>query len=123
MGERYILKDINLFQLINIIFTNPIKQPNSIIIDINKIASDQNLTIFQTLMSILINGAQILYGENITAENITEKQYNTLKDYIKSIGFELHHEYKYDENEIPIMVNLYFLPFVGSDLCNGYTIS
>lgn len=119
MHERYVFNDINLYQLINLIFTNPPKASNSIIIDINKIASEQNLTTFQSLMTILINGAQILFGNNITADSITESQYDILQQYIKSIGFELHHEYKYNDDGIPIMVNIYFLPYIGNDNCNG----
>lgn len=117
--EKYVLDNVNLYQLINIIFTNSPKSANSIIININKLASDQNLTIFQSLMTILLNGAKILFGENISAENISESQYNILKKYIESIGYELHHEYKYDENNIPIMVNVYFLPYIGNETCNN----
>ena len=117
--EKYVLDNINLYQLINIIFTNSPKPPNSIVININKLASDVNLTVFQSLMTILLNGAKILFGENISAENISESQHNTLKKYIQSIGFELHHEYKYDENGIPIMVNVYFLPYIGNENCSG----
>lgn len=120
INEKYMLKNINLYQLINLIFTNSPKPPNSILIDINKISTEQNLTPFQCLMTILINGARILFGENINPENISDTQYNTLQKYIKSIGFELHHEYKYDQNNIPIMVNIYFLPFIGSTNCNEF---
>jgi hypothetical protein len=117
--QKYVLDNINLYQLINIIFTNPPKPANSIIIDIKKIASDQNLTVFQSLMTILLNGAKILFGENISAENISESQHDTLQKYIKSIGYELHHEYKYNEHGIPLMVNVYFLPYIGNDNCSG----
>jgi len=116
-NETYILNDINLYQLINVLFSNSIKPPNSIIVDIEKIGKELNITTFQTLMTILINGAKILFGENITPDNISETQYDTLKQYIQSIGFELHHEYKYDENGIPIMVNVYFLPYIGNEKC------
>lgn len=119
INEKYVLNNINLYQLINTIFSNSPKPPNSIIIDINKIATDQKLTIFQSLMTILINGAKILFGENITPQDITEKQHETLQKYIKSIGFELHHEYKYNDDGIPIMVNIYFLPYIGNTNCNG----
>jgi hypothetical protein len=117
--EKYVLDNIDLYKLINLIFTNSPKPPNSIIINLNKIANEQNLTIFQSLMTILINGSKILFGENVSADNITEKQHNILQDYIKSIGFELHHEYKYDENGIPLMINVYFLPYIGNESCTG----
>lgn len=119
--EKYVLQNINLYQLINLLFTNSPKPPNSIVIDINKLASDQKLTVFQSLMTILINGARILFGENVSAENISDSQYNTLQNYIQSIGFDLHHEYKYDENGIALMVNIYFLPHIGNENCNGVT--
>lgn len=117
--EKYVLENVNLYQLINLVFTNSPKPPNSIVIDIKRIATEQNLTVFQSLMTILLNGARILFGENISAENITKNQYNTLQKYIQSIGYDLHHEYKYDEDGIPIMVNIYFLPHIGTYNCNG----
>lgn len=120
-SEKYVLDNINLYQLINLVFTNSIKPPNSIVIDIKRIATEQHLTVFQALMTILLNGAKILFGENISVENITESQHETLQKYIQSIGFDLHHEYKYNENGIPIMVNVYFLPYIGNDNCNGIT--
>lgn len=121
-SETYVLDNINLYQLINLIFSNSPKPPNSIIIDIKKIADKQGLTIFQSLMTFLINGANILFGENISAESITDKQHDILQEYIKSIGFELHHEYKYDTNGIPIIINVYFLPYIGNQSCNGLKI-
>jgi len=119
--EKYIVENANLYQLINLIFTIDPKPPNSIAVDIDKLANDQNLTVFQSLMTILMNGARILFGQNVSAENITTEQHNLLKKYIQSIGYELCHEYKYDDNGIPLMVNVYFLPYIGNINCHGIT--
>lgn len=119
--EKYVVQNANLYQLINLIFTTEPKPANSIIIDIDTLANEQHLTVFQSLMTILMNGARILFGHNVSAENITEEQHVLLKKYIQSIGYELCHEYKYDDNGIPLMVNVYFLPYIENINCNGIT--
>ena len=41
------------------------------------------VVMFQLLMSFLIAGAKHLYGNQITPEQISEKQFEELKDYIE----------------------------------------
>jgi hypothetical protein len=118
MSDKIYLVNMNIFQLTNLIFSNPPKPAGTYIVDMNELATRQGINVFQTLMTILLNGANILFGHHISADTISESQYLLLKDYIKSFGFELNHEYKFNEDGIPIMVNIYFLPYIGTDTCN-----
>lgn len=78
-----------------------------------------NITLFQLLMNILIFGAQKLYGEWITADQITRHQFDELKEYMKSMGYVIKHNYSYDEKGTPLKVNIWFEPYMHTSICNG----
>lgn len=82
-----------------------------------KIELSENLstktTIFQTLMTIMIEGSKKIFGNSTTPSNISEEQYILLNEYMKSIGYEIKYKYLLSENEIPFALNVWFEPFIN----------
>lgn len=64
-------------------------------------------SMFKILFYILISGAKILYGENITPDDITSSQFVTLNKYMSSIGHQIEYNYTY-HNDIPVLLNIWF---------------
>ena len=50
-------------------------------------------------MNILICGAKKIYGEDITADNITKAQLETLQRYMMSIGYIIKYNYTYSKTK------------------------
>ena len=92
------------------------------------------VVMFQLLMKFLIAGAKFLYGNHITPEQISEKQFEELKHYIESIGFMIRYNYKYitndepskDDNlsplEHPRVINIWFEKYFEKTDCHGRKI-
>lgn len=115
-----------LNSLIKTIFTGPPRPPCTYTI---AVSDDQNTTLFQLLMSILITGAKFLYGESITPSDISQEQFDELKLYIESIGYQIKYNYTNvgDENipdELkPRIINIWFEPIPPPQIdCHGRRI-
>jgi hypothetical protein len=103
--------------LANLLFTHPPLDPCSY-----KVISNAN--IFHPLMDLLIRGARILYGEGITPQEITEAQFDVLKQYMLSIGYVIRYNYSsHDElaNILPEphVINIWFEPINIQRDCHG----
>jgi hypothetical protein len=85
---------------------------------------EQNASAFQTLMYILVNGAKKLYGEDITPNDISEKQFDELKMYMESLGYQIKYNYTYpDSNNLEIsIINIWFEPYIKQMDCSGRNI-
>jgi hypothetical protein len=70
-------------------------------------------------MNILMCGAKKVYGEFITADNLTKDQFNELQKYMMSIGYIIKYNYTYNKENIPIKVNIWFEPYMFNSKCNG----
>ncbi len=91
--------EITLDNLIEKIFTEPVKPPKSI-----QISFSENKTlkeVFENLLTFLVNGMKLKYsldGSTVDIENLTSKQIDEVKSYINSIGFNLKIvDYKADD--------------------------
>lgn len=81
---------------------------------------EYNASIFPYLMGILITGAKKLFGEDITPATMSEEQFDLLKKYILSIGFQVKHEYTYlNDSNIPNIINIWFEPYSPKVDCHG----
>ena len=102
--------------IVDLIFSHDPKPPCSFEIAL----SDEvyNITLFQMLMDILICGARKLYGEFITANQITKEQFNKLERYMRSMGYNIKYNYTY-ENNIATKINIWFEPYMHETICNG----
>lgn len=103
---------VSLHEFIIELFNNPPKSDYIYNIDINEIAAEQDLTTFQVLMYILIEGAKILFGPDISPQIMSMEQLELLKLYMSSIGYILRHNFSYKEDHIK-MINIWFEPIIN----------
>ena len=121
------INNINIFNenFINQIFEKDPMEPHyytQYILDKENI-NTLNLTLF------LLCGAHKLYGIT-NANEITNKQFNVLQNYIKSIGYTVHYKilnnypygFAYDEKSSTVKLKLWFekYPYIQETNCNGY---
>jgi hypothetical protein len=85
----------NLEEIAEKIFSKPYGEPNSIRLELEEITSDIAFNygiesfISNILYIITMKGIKILYGKDINVLNLTEKQLDTIKMYVKSYGYKL----------------------------------
>jgi hypothetical protein len=124
----------NIETLVNVIFSKPPKPPCTYNLMLPETVIVNQVVMFQLLMKFLIAGAKFLYGNHITPEQISEKQFEELKHYIESIGFMIRYNYKYitndepskDDNlsplEHPRVINIWFEKYFEKTDCHGRKI-
>lgn len=114
--------------LVNTIFTSIPKPPCTYTIAVAENISSQ-VTMFQLLMNLLIAGAKKLYGETITPNDISNEQFEELKRYMESVGYEIKHNYTYlnddpnikDEDKARV-INIWFEQFTIKYDCHNRRI-
>jgi hypothetical protein len=115
--------DLTVNEIVSKLFTKPPLPPGSFCLRLQHPNPNNTVesNIFHFLMQILIEGAKILYGNEIKPTNISETQFNTLKQYILSLGYELKHEYTYidEQKTTPYSINIWFEPYQPFITCNG----
>lgn len=87
----------------------------------------ENIPVFQTLMTILITGAKRLYGESITPSDISDRQFDELKRYMESLGYHIKYNYTNlpessteSSTESPLrIINIWFEPYFQKTDCSG----
>lgn len=114
--------ELSVNEIVNKIFTRPPLPPCSFMLRLS--VENENtieVNMFHFLMQILINGAKMLYGDDITPTNISDSQFKILKEYILSLGYELKHNYTYidEEKTKPHTINIWFEPYKQLTSCNG----
>lgn len=83
---------------------------------------DIRVSMFPYLISILINGAKKLFGNDIKAENITEQQFDVLKMYMLSLGYQVKHSYTNNDDTSEMLINIWFEPYSPTIKCNGHIV-
>lgn len=69
-----------------------------------------DISLNDILMAITFYGAQILYGENVKATDITHDQFDKLNEYIKSLGFIM--ERRNAKRDGQDFIDIWFTPYV-----------
>lgn len=117
MLTEELFEKIGVKDLILNLFTNAPRQKNSVPIGLEKTISyaknnEEKNQLIQLkeniLMIIFVNGARILFGENVTPENITEKQYDVLNYYMESIGYTCKYNYIKNEDNTNKILSILF---------------
>jgi hypothetical protein len=113
----------SMYELIETIFSKYPKPPCTY-----RLTHSPDVSLFQLLMSLLINGAKRLYGENITPNDITEEQFKELQSYIESVGYKI----KYNFSNIPNpnntngeqarIINIWFEEIIDYMNCHGIRV-
>lgn len=116
--------NVTVNEIVDLIFSKPPQPPHSYTIDLTAATAEQNITVFQILMNILINGAKRLFGEHVTPNTISSEQFQTLQEYMKSIGYNIKHNYTYSEDNTntPIAINIWFEHYMPNINCHGRPI-
>lgn len=117
-NNKNIPTSMDTISIVNLIFSHSPKPPCTFNIVLSEDALLSNITLFQMLMNILICGAKKLYGEFITADQISVKQFDELKLYMMSMGYIIKYNYTY-ENEIAVKINIWFEPYMHQTICGG----
>lgn len=120
----------NMETLVTMIFSKPPKPPCTYTLMLPENVIKNQVTMFQLLMNFLIAGAKHLYGDCITPEQISEKQFQELKYYIESVGYMIKYNYRYltntnidiqNENS-PRIINIWFEKYFEQVDCHGRKI-
>ena len=91
----------NMETLVTMIFSKPPRPPCTYTLMLPENVVKNQVTMFQLLMNFLIAGAKHLYGNCITPEQISEKQFQELKYYIESVGYMIKYNYQYLTDDRP----------------------
>lgn len=117
MLAEELFEKIGLKDLILNLFTNAPRQKNTVPIDLEKLLSyasndqEKNQLIHlkeNILMIIFVNGARILFGENITPQNMTKQQYEVLNYYMESIGYTCKYNYPQNDDNTTKILDILF---------------
>lgn len=78
-----------LDELVNDVFSKPPQKAKSIQLQLDDDSDDADAGTLQMLMSAITGkGAEKLYNAT-SCRDLTEKQYHTLQEYLRSMGFEM----------------------------------
>jgi hypothetical protein len=113
-------KPVSVLEIVDMIFNNPPMEACSIQVVLCE-DSNSHSNLFHLLMDIMMQGAKRLFGNDISAQNITHEQFKTLKKYMRSIGYEVKNNFTTTPENI-VLVNIWFEPYIGSFTCNGFEI-
>lgn len=78
----------------------------------------------EALMSILVNGAKILYGPSVNPQTLSIEQFNYLQSYFYSIGYVVRFKKQYLDEEQTILhkIDIWFDELKKQVTCDGRTI-
>lgn len=116
-NNKIVPRNMDTLSIVNVVFAKEPLPPYTYNIALAEDA--YNVTLFQLLMNILMCGAKKVYGEFITADNLTKDQFEELQKYMMSIGYIIKYNYTYNKENIPIKVNIWFEPYMYNSKCNG----
>ena len=116
-NNKIVPRNMDTLSIVNVVFAKEPLPPYTYNIGLAEDA--YNVTLFQLLMNILICGARKIYGDYITAENLTKRQFEELQRYMMSIGYIIKYNYTYNKEGIAIKVNIWIEPYMYNSKCNG----
>lgn len=116
-NNKIVPRNMDTLSIVNVVFAKEPLPPYTYNIALAEDA--YNVTLFQLLMNILMCGAKKIYGEFITADNLTKDQFEELQRYMMSIGYIIKYNYTYNKEGIAIKVNIWFEPYMYNSKCNG----
>ena len=116
-NNKIVPRNMDTLSIVNVVFAKEPLPPYTYNIALAEDA--YNVTLFQLLMNILMCGAKKIYGEFITADNLTKDQFEELQRYMMSIGYIIKYNYTYNKEGIAIKVNIWFEPYMFNSKCNG----
>lgn len=120
------LLENNLDRVIKTVFSGDPRPPCTYSISLSNELVEKNISPFQLLMKILVDGAKLLYGESVTPDQISDKQFEMLKMYMESLGYSIKYNYtthgeQFIEQfiEQPKIINIWFEKYRQNIDCHG----
>lgn len=110
------LQPISIPDLADWLFTQPPMNPCTY----NLFTNSKSENLFPVLMALLIEGAKRLYGNDITPAKMSYKQFEHLKQYFLSIGYQVKHNYT--DKEDTTLINIWFEKVNYTEDCKGLRI-
>lgn len=107
--------------IVNTVFVHPPREPCSynLMVTDSQI-NDARVAMFPFLMEILTTGAKKLFGDDITPQTISTQQFDKLKTYMLSLGYQVKHNFSYKSDAT--LINIWFEPYVYNRNCNGNVV-
>ena len=116
----------NMETLVEMIFSKPPNPPCTYTLMLPENSNVNQVIMFQLLMNFLISGAKKLYGNDVTPEKISDKQFQELKYYIESIGYMIKYNYNEPTNSLISstqnnnkVINIWFEKYFEQIDCHG----
>lgn len=104
--------------IVNTVFVQPPRDPCTYSLMVTDSPFDDvRVAMFPFLMEILTTGAKKLFGDDITPQNITSQQFDKLKLYMLSLGYQVKHNFSYHNDAT--LINIWFEPYTCSRNCHG----
>lgn len=119
-----VYQPVSIQNMAQLLFSNPPKEACTYrLVLLNPQNVPEKVHTFHTLMGMMIIGAKLLFGPDITPNTMSEDQFAILKKYIQSVGYYVKHNYQLiDETsaEPKQIINIWFEPIViGTRDCHG----
>ena len=102
--------ELDFFETINKIFMSDLKSPGFYDLKLNDAPNNKDININDILIHVFLNGLNTLFGNSVTLLNISNEQYNIANNYMKSLGYSTYFNYKYDKDNKPINIDIWFEP-------------
>lgn len=118
----------NMETLVEMIFSKPPNPPCTYTLMLPENVNVNQVIMFQLLMNFLIAGAKKLYGNDITPQQISDKQFQELKYYIESVGYMIKYNYNEPTNSLISsaqnestnkVINIWFEKYFEQIDCHG----
>jgi len=104
--------------IVNTVFVQPPREPCTYSLMVKDSPfNDARVAMFPFLMEILTAGAKKLFGNDITPQTMTSQQFDKLKSYMLSLGYQVKHNFSYHNDST--LINIWFEPYVCTRDCHG----
>lgn len=120
--------EIDLYDMTKKLFSSPIQDPNSfafqIVIPDDIPENEKEKFCFEQLLLIFTEGMKHFYGDEndeVDLSKLSEKDFNKINDYFKSIGYEVHYQFRpLDDRSIPQFSEKTFVDYFRLTTDFGY---
>ncbi|NBO99345.1 MAG: hypothetical protein EBU90_04355 [Proteobacteria bacterium] len=107
--------------IVNTVFVQPPREPCAYSLMVTDSPfNDARVAMFPFLMEILTTGAKKLFGDDITPQTMSSHQFDKLKTYMLSLGYQVKHNFSYQNDAT--LINIWFEPFVCNRNCHGNVV-
>lgn len=108
-------KQLDAFATVNKIFEAELKPPNFYNLKLDENNPDnKDKNFYDILINVFLNGMVTLFGNTVHPGNIQQNDFNTLNNYMHSLGYNTIMKGVYDEHGNPSNVEISFEPLIDN---------